>query len=95
MILIIFHKLLPIHRKNKKVKVLDIKLLPILKQIYVLRIDDGLFVKRVQKLLTGGLRLISDNKIYDSLDLSKVELHQDNFVEIIGQVVYLGYDLPD
>lgn len=68
---------------------------PIDGKIYVLRIDDALFVKRVQKLPTGGLRLISDNKIYDSLDLSKVELHQDNLVEIIGQVVYLGYDLPD
>lgn len=63
-------------------------------RIYVIRIDDRLYVKRTQWLPTG-LRLISDNKdIYAPIDISKAELEHDN-IEIIGQVIHVNYDLPD
>ena len=63
-------------------------------KIYVIRIDDRLWVKRVQWILGGGLRLISDNRIYSDIDISKADLeHAD--VQICGQVVYVSYDLPE
>ncbi|OBX07819.1 hypothetical protein QV08_06685 [Gallibacterium salpingitidis] len=58
--------------------------------IYVIRIDDQLWVKRIQGLI-GGIRLISDNKaIYSAIDVS---FAQNQNVEIIGQVVHVGHDL--
>lgn len=63
-------------------------------RIYVIRIDDRLYVKRTQWLPTG-LRLISDNKeLYTPIDITKAELEHDN-IEIIGQVIHVNYDLPD
>ncbi|SAM71762.1 putative transcriptional regulator [Cardiobacterium hominis] len=63
-------------------------------KIYVIRIDDRLWVKRVQWILGGGLRLISDNRIYSDIDVSKADLeHAD--VQICGQVVYVSYDFPE
>jgi putative c repressor len=63
-------------------------------KIYVIRIDDRLWVKRVQWILGGGLRLISDNRIYSDIDISKADLeHAD--VQICGQVVNVSYDLPE
>lgn len=62
-------------------------------KIYIIRIDERLYVKRIQWLPTG-LRLISDNKeLYDPIDLTKDELKHDN-IEIIGQVVHTAHDLP-
>lgn len=62
-------------------------------KIYVIRIDDRLWVKRVQWLFDGGLRLISDNQIYSASDISKKELQQENNIEVIGQVIHTSYDL--
>ena len=63
-------------------------------KIYVIRIDDRLWIKRVQWILGGGLRLISDNRIYSDIDISKADLeHAD--VQICGQVVYVSYDFPE
>ena len=40
-------------------------------KIYVIRIDERLWVKRVQWIPGGGLRLISDNRIYGDTDITK------------------------
>lgn len=61
-------------------------------RIYVVRIGDQLYIKRIQWLPTG-LRLISDNTIYDPIDLTKADLDSSD-VEIYGQVVHISYDLP-
>lgn len=63
-------------------------------KVYVIRIDDRHYVKRVQWLIGGGLRLISDNKFYDPLDLTKADMQASN-IEICGQVIHASYDLPD
>lgn len=62
-------------------------------KIYVIRIDDRLYVKRTQWIPTGGLRLISDNTVYDSFDITPNE-YGDQF-HICGQVIHASYDLPD
>ncbi|UZA23900.1 helix-turn-helix domain-containing protein [Moraxella bovis] len=61
-------------------------------RIYVIRIGEQLYVKRTQWLPTG-LRLISDNTIYDPIDLSKADLDSSD-IEIYGQVIHISYDLP-
>lgn len=63
-------------------------------KVYVIRIDDRHYVKRIQWLIGGGLRLISDNKFYDPLDLTKADMAANN-IEICGQVIHASYDLPD
>lgn len=60
--------------------------------IYVIRMSDRLWVKRTQWLPSGGLRLISDNKMYSSLDFSEKDFKHDD-IEVIGQVVHTAYDL--
>lgn len=59
----------------------------------MVRIDDRLYVKRTQWLPKGGLRLISDNNMYESFDITKQELQQGN-IQVYGQVVHISYDLP-
>lgn len=54
--------------------------------LYVLRLDGGLFVKRLQFDL-GGVRIISDNPLYKSRDLSKTELAE---LDLVGRVVWAG-----
>lgn len=54
--------------------------------LYVLRLSDGLFVKRLQ-FEPGLVRLISDNPRYKSRDLSKEELAE---LDLIGRVVWIG-----
>ena len=63
-------------------------------KVYVIRIDDRHYVKRTQWLIGGGLRLISDNKLYDALDITKADMEASN-IEICGQVIHASYDLPD
>lgn len=63
-------------------------------QVYVIRIDDRLYVKRIQWIPAGGLRLISDNKQYDSFDITKEDM-QASDVEVCGQVIHTCYDLPN
>lgn len=62
-------------------------------KIYVIRIEDRLYVKRTQ-WLPSGLRLISDNKeLYAPIDLTKTELEHEN-IEVVGQVIHTAHDLP-
>ncbi len=63
-------------------------------KVYVIRIDDRHYVKRIQWLIGGGLRLISDNKFYEPLDITKADMEATN-IEICGQVIHASYDLPD
>ncbi len=51
--------------------------------IYILRVGDVVYVKRVQRLPTQ-INLVSDNKAYATIAISGEELKQ---VEVIGQVV--------
>lgn len=53
--------------------------------IYALNVGGELFVKRVQRNLDGGLIIISDNKEYEKMFISKTDI--DN-VRIIGRVVF-------
>lgn len=63
-------------------------------QVYVIRIEDRLYVKRIQWIPTGGLRLISDNKQYDSFDITREDM-QAGDIEVCGQAIHLCHDLPD
>ena len=57
--------------------------------IYVISIDDSLFVKRLQIMPGKMLRVKSDNPSYDRFDVS---LESDS-VKIIGRVVWAGSKL--
>lgn len=59
--------------------------------IYIFRNGDELFVKRYQNAF-GSWRLISDNPVYDKLDIPKHEQHQ---FEVVGQVVHIAKDIGD
>lgn len=63
-------------------------------KVYVVRVDDELYVKRVNRLVGEGLELISDNTRYKTKVISKELLHTENFFQVIGQVVHIGIDLP-
>jgi phage repressor protein C with HTH and peptisase S24 domain len=55
--------------------------------IYVVRQDSLLFVKRLQRLYDGSLRISSDNQAYASETVPKRDL---DWLEIIGRVVWSG-----
>lgn len=57
--------------------------------IYVLRNDDQLWVKRVQVTPTSW-ELISDNDHYDKISVPKDEQHT---FEVVGQVVHIAKDI--
>ncbi|WP_299494917.1 S24 family peptidase [uncultured Shewanella sp.] len=58
--------------------------------IYVLRISDDLFAKRLQKGIDGSVILISDNKEYET---QRIEKNRIELLNIIGKVVWMGKDL--
>lgn len=58
--------------------------------IYVIRQDDTLLVKRVQRLLDGDLKLISDNTAYEPMVLTKDSFESLN---VVGQVVWIAKDI--
>ncbi|MEM8109493.1 S24 family peptidase [Morganella morganii subsp. sibonii] len=60
--------------------------------IYVIRQDDMLWVKRVQILLDGSWLLISDNSAYQPLQVKPDSMY--NF-QVIGQVVNISKDIGD
>ncbi len=55
-------------------------------KIYIIRIEDILTIKRLQKLPKGAIKVISDNKEYDSYTLKPDE---DNY-EVYAQVLWLS-----
>lgn len=60
-------------------------------KIYLIRIENSLFVKRLQKLPKGQLKVISDNPEYDSyiIDLKDETL---NFA-VLGRIVWISRPL--
>jgi len=58
--------------------------------IYVIRTDGHLIVKRVQQLLNKNILFISDNKTYEKMEVSPQDL---NDLEIIGKVAWIGKDV--
>ncbi|MGS3185513.1 XRE family transcriptional regulator [Aeromonas taiwanensis] len=58
--------------------------------LFVLRLGDELYAKRLQKRVDGGVNIISDNKTgYETLSVLPNELES---LSIIGKVVWLGHD---
>jgi phage repressor protein C with HTH and peptisase S24 domain len=55
--------------------------------IYVLRLNDALVAKRLQKLYDGSIQIKSDNKIYDA---QLVPSNKVDMLNIIGRVVWVG-----
>lgn len=54
-------------------------------RIYILDVDGSLIVKRVQRLVTGGFKIISDNPRYDTEIFHPSER---NPLRVIGEVVW-------
>lgn len=52
--------------------------------VYVLAKKDEIFIKRLQRRSDGTFRMISDNKAYDSEDLTDMDLF-----EVLGRVIYV------
>ena len=60
--------------------------------IYVLRSDNDLIVKRIQKLLTGTIEIISANPAYKTMTLNINSLPDD--FSVIGRVLWFGRTIP-
>ena len=58
--------------------------------IFVLRVGENLFAKRLQQHFDGTVELLSDNKEYKAKVVQPDELEQ---LAIIGKVVWIGKDL--
>jgi phage repressor protein C with HTH and peptisase S24 domain len=58
--------------------------------IFVLRLGDDLYAKRLQQRFDGGVEIISDNKEYKSQIVPANEL---NMLQIIGRVVWVGKNI--
>ena len=56
--------------------------------IYVIRLDGGLLVKRLQKLPGGVIKVTSDNQAYEPYEISESTKHDD--FSIVGRVVWAG-----
>lgn len=59
--------------------------------VYVLIINSELFVRRVQRL-PDGIRLINDNAKYTYVDISQEKLIKDDYLSVIGKVIFVGAD---
>ena len=55
--------------------------------VYVIRLDDHLYAKRLQRQFDGTIHIISENKAYRDMIVPKEQL---NDLEIIGRVVWAG-----
>lgn len=55
--------------------------------VYVIRLDDHLYAKRLQRQFDGSLHIISENKAYRDMIVPKEKLDS---LEIIGRVVWAG-----
>lgn len=58
--------------------------------IFVIRLGDELYAKRLQKLPDGGVHIISDNQSYKML---KVQASEMPTLQVIGKVVWIGHDV--
>ncbi|AQS38611.1 putative transcriptional regulator [Shewanella psychrophila] len=58
--------------------------------IFVLRLGDDLYAKRLQKRFDGGIELLSDNKEYKDQIVKSDEI---DTLQILGKVVWVGKDI--
>lgn len=63
---------------------------PIDGKLFVVRLGDELYAKRIQKSFDGSIRLISDNREYDPIEVSKDQLEH---LCVIGRVVQRATDV--
>lgn len=54
--------------------------------VYCLRVDDELYIKRIQRDIDGTLTMLSDNPLYQPRTIKRSDLPQ---TAIIGRVVYV------
>jgi len=57
--------------------------------IYVIRMDGSLIVKRLQVIPNGVIKVISDNKDYQTYEINKKDFESGDY-ELIGSVVWSG-----
>lgn len=55
--------------------------------VYVIRLDDHLYAKRLQRQFDGSIHIISENKAYKDMIVPKQQLNE---LEIVGRVVWAG-----
>ena len=55
--------------------------------VYVIRLDDHLYAKRLQRQFDSSIHIISENKAYRDMVVPKEQLAD---LEIIGRVVWSG-----
>lgn len=55
--------------------------------VYVIRLDDHLYAKRLQRQFDGSIHIISENKAYRDMVVPRDQLSD---LEIIGRVVWAG-----
>lgn len=55
--------------------------------VYVIRLDDHLYAKRLQRQIGGGVAVISANTAYQTMTVTRENL---NDLEIVGRVVWAG-----
>lgn len=55
--------------------------------VYVIRLDDHLYAKRLQRQFDGSIHIISENKAYRDMVVPKERL---NDLDIVGRVVWAG-----
>lgn len=58
--------------------------------IFVIRLSDALYAKRLQKLPDGGVNIISDNQGYSMLTVLGRDMES---IQVIGKVVWIGHDV--
>jgi len=58
--------------------------------IFVIRLGDALYAKRLQKLPDGGVHIISDNQGYSVLTVLGRDMES---IQVIGKVVWIGHDV--
>lgn len=60
-------------------------------KIYIIRIDNAICAKRLQKLPKNSIKIISDNQVYESYSIN-INNNNINF-DIIGRVMWLSRNL--
>lgn len=58
--------------------------------VFVIRLSDALYAKRLQKLPDGGVNIISDNPGYSMLTVPGRDMQT---IQVIGKVVWIGHDV--
>jgi len=75
---------------NDNLLLVDLTRTSVAEGIYVLRVQDNLFVKRLQQQMDGSVRVISENPAYESQVVPKVALDE---LHVIGRVVWCARDM--